>query len=137
VRKITEPTARVLDAIRWLTVKRDGWLTATEIAQRTGQSPQGAGAVLASAVRKGLVQRVNRPSHKTYFALTSKGWDMATPRTVQAGAVTLARSWDADVCGGAALDWYDTGDGPRCPHCMASAAQLRVPDDCPAVPAHR
>lgn len=70
-----------LDALRWLCVQGD-WERARKVAERTGQSEQGAAQTLASCVRKGLVKRTAGRGH-VWFALTGKGWRLATPRTEQ------------------------------------------------------
>jgi len=78
--KLTVHERRVIDAMR----ARLGHLaaSATFIAHHTGQTYQGAGMVLASCTRKGLVSRVADKGDAA-FRLTEKGWRLARPAAAQ------------------------------------------------------
>lgn len=84
--KLTPRERACIDAIKWLAV-RGGYVRACEVAARathagTEMSPQGAGECLGSCRRKGLVRRDVGRGH-VWFALTERGWQLATPRTKQ------------------------------------------------------
>jgi len=84
--KLTGHERAAIDAIRWLAA-RGQQVRLSDIAERTGQTIQGAGAVLASAERKALVWRSVGRGH-VWYALTTRGWALAAPRTRQARRVT-------------------------------------------------
>ena len=136
--KLTAPERAMLDAMKWTSV-RAGWVRAGEVSARTGQSPQGAALVLASLSRKGLVLRSTRRGH-VWFALTDAGWTLGKARAQQAREITPANAMRAEACGGTGLYWNDAGTEPRCPHCLATPAQIHTPDpgpgEDPQVPPH-
>jgi len=82
--KISQAERAAIDAVRWLAV-RGGWVRAREVAERTGQTEQGAALVLSSCKRKELVWRNTGRGH-VWFSLTGRGWALARPRTQQARA---------------------------------------------------
>lgn len=123
-RKLTISERLMIDMMR-THFRRGQTMTAGTLGHYTGQHAQGASLVLASAVRKGLVARIDgRPVR---FGLTSRGRELAK---------TQRDRYRAPACAGSRDYWDDVNGVPRCPVCLASAATLRVPDNEARVPQH-